>query len=191
MMQPTNAGGDPPVFTGRVSSLRLVEPEDFSFLYYGLFAASENLFRSRLHGDTPDIETFAQRLGEGVSAQFVLTYVSTGQPFGHVALYALNLRDGIGHFELTTAPDLMTSGETQEGLSLFLGYIFRLWPIRKIYAHLSAFNLPLLDGETGSLFEEEGTYRDHEFYAGRYWDIHVRSLWRQTWEQSAQRPDHA
>lgn len=181
---PSINGGAPPVLVGGLARLRVPEPDDFPYLYYGLFCAPDNLFRSRLHGDTPSLEEFVHRIGEHAVAQFVLAHVSNGQPFGHAAVYGLNLRDGVCFFEVTTAPEGMKAPESHEGTSLFLDYVFRMWPVRKIYAHLSDFNLPLVEGFAGdSIFETEGILRDHEYYAGQYWDIHVVAVGRERWEQ--------
>lgn len=174
----------PPVLVGAQVRLRVPGPDDFPYLYFGLFSTPENLFRSRLHGDTPSLEEFVHRLGDHAAAQFVFGHMSNVQPFGHAAVYGLNLRDGVCAIEVTTSPEVMQAPESREGISLFLDYVFRMWPVRKIYAHLSDFNLPLVEGFAGdSIFETEGVLRDHEYYAGQYWDIHVVTVWRDRWEE--------
>jgi hypothetical protein len=35
------------------------------------------------------------------------------------------------------------------------------------------------------VFREEGCLRDHEFYQGRYWDLHIAAVYRTDWERGA------
>jgi RimJ/RimL family protein N-acetyltransferase len=160
----------------------VTQPDDYAYLYYGLFTAPENLFRSRLHGDTPGLDGFVRAISERCFAQFLGVNGSSGSPFAHFGAYAANLRDGTCSFEVTAAPDVMTTDVFREALSLFLTYLFRMWPFRKAYTHVTEFNLSSVSWALGALFEEEGLLRDFEYYAGRFWDVHVVATLRPHWE---------
>jgi len=70
-----------------------------------------------------------------------------------------------------------------EGAALFLTYLFRKFPLRKIYCEIPGHNYARLQGSLTRLFAVEGQLRDHEWHSGRYWDTYIVAITRTTWAQ--------
>lgn len=147
----------------------------------------------RLRGATPGIDAYAQHLTDGVLAQFFV--VDRGQsgagpraPLGLVSCYGPSMQDGHARIAVARISDEDLAGRFQEGIALFIGYVFACWPFRKLYADVAGYSLPQFRSLSGSLFEEEGVLRDHYFLNGRYWDQHILAIYRTTWADVVEQP---
>jgi len=152
-------------------------------MLYRLHAQDEIGFRWRFRGETPSPDRFIATLWEGVLAQFVVSQNKTNTGVGLVTTYGVNLRDQYAHIAFVTSPEYVGTGLTLEGLALFVDYLFRLWPLRKLYAEAVEYNYSQFSRGSNRYFKREGILRDQLHYAARYWDVHVLALYRRDWER--------
>lgn len=169
---------DAPRLTGRHVRLRTVFPSDYEYLY--ALATDEELgWRWRYRGASPSPELFQQQLWNGVLAQFVVEHVETKQRVGFVQAFDASERNGHVHFAVMTDPAVKRSGWIIESMLLFLDYLFTVWNFRKLYAEVLEFNYEQFASGAGSVFKVEGRFTEHEWHAGRYWDLLILALYRE------------
>jgi RimJ/RimL family protein N-acetyltransferase len=184
------AGGRPDIGDARSRHVRLraVEPNDIPFLYR-LATEGETAERWRYRGSTPDPQTFAAHLWEGVLAQFLVERTVDGAPIGLVCAYNANLRDGYVYGAAVCEAPSVGTGQCAEALLLLADHIFANWNFRKIYFESAAFNYAQFASGASEYFEEEARLKDHTFHRGRYWDLVVGSLTREGLERVHARRD--
>jgi RimJ/RimL family protein N-acetyltransferase len=163
--------------------IRPVTMADYDFLF-SLAASEETGFRWRFRGGPPRPERFPDDLWSQAFVQFIVEHVKTGRPLGLATAYAANLRDRYCFISFILIP-AATGGWALEGAALFVNYLFRHWGFRKLHGEVLEFNLSNFRSGIGRLFEEEGRFRDHEFFDGRYWDVVNITLWRDEWEKKS------
>ncbi len=162
--------------------LRPIHPQDYPALFKietGLFLGS----RWRHRGTTPSYERFVAALFEGVLAQFVVVSKASSIPRGYVTLYNANLAAGWAYVAATKFDDHDHTGEVLHGAALMLDYAFEGWPFHKLYAEVSSSTIGAFRSMIGRVFVEEGCLTDHEYGAGRRWDLHVLAVSRARWSQ--------
>jgi RimJ/RimL family protein N-acetyltransferase len=167
---------------GRHVRLRNIELADVEFLYR-LHTVPEVGYRLRLRGATPKPEAFVESFWEGVLVQFMIEARQTREPIGVISAYSTNMRDGWTYMAQASQPRFIGSGWSIEALALFVDYLFALWNFRKLYSEAVAYNFDQFASGAGRYFELEGCLRNHQYYAGRFWDMHILSITRQSWEQ--------
>jgi RimJ/RimL family protein N-acetyltransferase len=175
-----------PNFVGRRTRLRPVTGQDLPFLYT-LETHGDILPRWRFAGSPiPPPEVFAAKLWEGVLAQFVIERLSPGNPIGHVCAYNPRLIHGTAHLAVVITPELQGRGWALEGAGLFVDFLFRNFPLRKLYAETVEYNYGAsFSRGLGRFFSEEGRLREHSYYDGRYWDTLILTIDRDTWISTA------
>src|SRR5947209_7211007 len=110
-----NESGELGPAIGRWTSLRVVVPQDFDFLYR-LSLSDETLVRWRYRGSTPSPQQFQATLWEGVSAQFVIESASDRRPVGLAALYSMDHHGGTAFVATVVEPQMAGLGWPLEGL---------------------------------------------------------------------------
>jgi RimJ/RimL family protein N-acetyltransferase len=168
--------------TGRHVRLRAVFPSDYEYLY--ALATHEKLgWRWRYRGTTPNPEVFQQNLWQTTVVQFVVERIEDGRSIGHVQAFDADDRNGFCHIGILLDPAVERSGWALEALLLFLDYLFTVFTYRKIYAEVVEFNYEQFASGANSVFKVEGRFKDHDWHAGRYWDLIVLALYRQDFER--------
>jgi RimJ/RimL family protein N-acetyltransferase len=175
---------EPPPMAGRRVILRPVYPEDYGFLY-SLAVSPEIGFRWRYRGAVPAYDVFLRELWAGILVQFMVCDVATGEPVGFVVAHSADLKSGFAHVAVLMSPPAMGRGWGVEAGALFITYLFATWSFRKLYAESLAFTWGAVASGVERVFREEGCLRDHEFYQGRYWDLHIAAVYRTDWERGA------
>jgi RimJ/RimL family protein N-acetyltransferase len=165
--------------------LRPLAERDREFVY-SLMTSSESGGRVRFGGATPSPEKVAATLWESVLAQFVVEGLASGEPLGLVAITSPNFRDGFAYVSAIGAPNAVGPGLIAEAVLLAFHYAFLTWPFRKIYMEASEDSLMFFRSGIGKWFEEEGRLRAHTFWNGRWVDVAIMAVWRETWEQAAE-----
>lgn len=164
----------------RHARLREVSMADYEMLYR-MVTLAEATSRWRFRGTTPSPEDFRSLLWRGVVGQFIIESRDSHVPVGLVTAFDADFPNGVVHLAVLLGSEAQGKGWPIEGVILFLDYIFSHWPFRKIYAESIAFNAATYLRGSRKLFTEEGCLRDHEYYRGRYWDVHVLALYRAVW----------
>jgi hypothetical protein len=162
---------------GRRFSLVPLTPEYHRALYL-LSVTDQNSFRWRFHGTTPSLETFERSLHPGVLCQFVV--VPTGQPqrlLGLVVAYNANLQNGYCFLAAVTDPS--SGAGILEAAGLFLRYLIRNWPFRKIYLEVPEYNVAQYQSAVSAgVLREEGRLKEHQYFLDRYWDLITYAIYR-------------
>jgi RimJ/RimL family protein N-acetyltransferase/acyl carrier protein len=171
-----------PLLTGRHVRLRPIMPADYEYLY--VLTTHEKLgWRWRYRGATPSPELFQQQLWQGVAAQFVIEHVGDQKPIGFVQAFDPSDRNGHCHFAIVLDPALERTGWALEALLLFLDYLFTIYNFRKLYAEVPEFNYASFASGNERDFKIEGRLREHDWHAGRYWDLFFLAVYREDWER--------
>lgn len=169
-------------FDGLRVALRALRSEDHS-LIIELEDHPANIRRWRYGGRTPSLEA---RLGpagsNGIFLQLLVIEKASLRPVGMVVGYDPDFSNGYCSMAALSVPGYQSTGLLFEGGALFLNYIFTTWPLRKVYAESTSFNLEQFESITHSLFSVEGRLIDHVYLQGQYWDKLILALTRQTFE---------
>jgi len=165
--------------------LRTIAERDASFLYE-LMTSPYSGGRVRFAGATPSPDKVVAALWESVLAQFIIEGVSGSEPLGLVAITSPNFRDGFTYISALGSPAAQGAGLIAEGVLLAFHYAFLTWPFRKIYMEATEESFQHFRSGLGILFTEEGRLRQHSFWNGRYLDLLILAVYRETWEERAQ-----
>lgn len=165
-----------PVLGNGTYQLTPIEEGDLPFLYT-LAVHPETSYRWRYRGNPPPPERFGTDLWGNVLVQFVARGTKTGDRAGLVVAYAADLAHGHAHLGAVFTPDHAGTGLAAGATALFVRYLFHTFPLRKLYLEVPGFNWPQVASAAGKLFEVEGVLRDHDFYAGRYWDKYLCAVY--------------
>jgi RimJ/RimL family protein N-acetyltransferase len=164
--------------------LRPIADRDSAFLYE-LMTAPDGGGRVRFAGATPSPEKVRASLWDSVLAQFVIERVGSEKPLGLAAVTSANFRDGYAYLSALGAPEGRRLGLVAEGTLLAFHYAFSTWPFRKLYMEASEESLEAFRSGLGQFFVEEGRLREHSFWNGRYLDVTILAVYRETWAKEA------
>lgn len=165
-----------PVLATRALRLAPIAPDDMGFLY-SLAVGAETGFRWRYRGSIPPFDRFTAELWNQVLMQFVVRRVEDDRPVGHVVAYGDELSLRHTYLGAVFHPACTGSGLPAQAVSLFVRHLFHTFPLRKIYMEVPGFNWAQLQSGQGRLFRVEGVLRDHDYYAGEYWDKYICALY--------------
>lgn len=156
-------------------------PGDYDRLY-DLATCEQNGYRWRFRGTTPSPEAFVHSLWNQVLAQFAVTaHAAPAVPVGLVVANRADFRSQHCYLAAVLEPGAAPTGWGMEVLGLFISYLFESFNLRKIYFESLSFNLSQFASGIGRFFVEEGRLRGHDFYGGRWWDLHVMAIYREQW----------
>jgi RimJ/RimL family protein N-acetyltransferase len=168
-------------FEGRLVRLRPVFPDDMPTIYR-LSTRGDVGFRWRYRANVISIEQFTHEFWQSVLVQLVVERRSAPGPVGLVVGFGPDLKNGTVSFGTLLQPSSVVRGSGAEASGMFIDYLFRAWPLRKVYAHVPAWNVNQFGSAIGPIFTEEGRLREHEYYDGKYWDVHIYSVTRSRWD---------
>ncbi|WP_194837259.1 GNAT family N-acetyltransferase [Nocardia sp. XZ_19_369] len=173
-----------PVLHSSVFRLDALQPGDTEYLY-ALAVRPENCFRWRYRGAPPAPERFVEELWAQVLTQYVVRRIDDDQPAGHVVAYSADRHGSHAYLGAVFEPAYAGTGLAAEAITLFVRYLFRTFPFRKLYLEVPGFNWPQLSSGEGRYFQVEGRLRGHVYYAGRYWDQYLCAIYAdRTFEES-------
>ena len=179
----TRRGDLPRMSTTRVR-LRQIDERDRVFLYE-LMTSPEAGGRVRFGGGTPSPEKVASSLWESVLAQFVIEGMPSEEPLGLLAITSPNFRDGFAYISALGIPEAQGTGLIAEGVLIGFHYAFSTWPFRKIYMETGEDSYDSFRSGLGQFFVEEGRLRQHVFWNGRWCDVFILAVYRETWTRLA------
>lgn len=135
-------------------------------------------FRWRFRGAIPTPEAFDAALWQGVVAQFIVVETGTTDILGHVVCYGAEPAQQHAYVGAVFSPRMIATGRPIQPIALFINYVFVTWNLRKLYMEVPEFNMETLWSGTGSFFHQEACFREHDYYAGRFWDKYVLAVYR-------------
>ena len=68
-----------------------------------------------------------------------------------------------------------------EGVALLVSYLFETFDLRKVYAETLESNFAQFALGEGHIFDVEGRLREHEYVHGRYQDLVLLAVFRDSW----------
>jgi RimJ/RimL family protein N-acetyltransferase len=169
----------PPMRTRHIR-LHTITDRDALFLY-DLMTSPAAGGRVRFAGATPSPEKVASSLWDSVLAQFIVEGATAQRPLGLVSITSPNFRDGYAYLSAVGTPEAQGSGLIAQGVLLGFNYAFLTWPFRKIYMEVSETSYEAFRSGLKSFFTEEGHLREHAFWDGRYVDVFLLAVYRETW----------
>jgi RimJ/RimL family protein N-acetyltransferase/aryl carrier-like protein len=166
-----------PVLQDEMVLLDAVVPGDTGFLF-DLMSRPENCYRWRYRGAPPPYERFAADLWNGIMVQFVVRRMGDRAPIGHVLTYGANPSLHFTYLGAVFVPGVAGTGLAAHASALFVRYLFRTFPLQKIYLEVPGFNWEQMHSGEGRLFTVEGILREHSYHDGRYWDEYLCAIYR-------------
>lgn len=181
---PSPASHIPPAIVGQTVTLRAISRDDMLTLFRWRTDTSElHLLSSSKR--IPLFEEFAAEMKRTLpqSITFLVIDKEDGQPIGYVQAYNLNMEAGwcfsTAYFE---KPYRGTSQSTEAFVAL-LDYLFRYFDLRKVYTEVSEFNLDSMKFIEAGGFVEEGRFREHVWFDGKYWDSILFAVYQEVWAE--------
>lgn len=157
--------------------LRSVEQDDLPVLYAAAIDPQSG-YRWRYRGATPSPTAFQETMYHGTLTQLMVEDRS-GAAHGLVAAYNANIDLGhcyLGFYRVRSG--VASQGEMTEGFCLFLDYIFRTWPFKKIYCELPEYSLGFVTGYDADIVKQEGCFVDHYYHDGAFHDLITIAIYR-------------
>jgi RimJ/RimL family protein N-acetyltransferase/aryl carrier-like protein len=178
VLPPRRSSGEPRGPALQAEAFRLVPPgpDDIGFLY-ALAVDPDTGFRWRYRGSVPAFERFTADFWTGVVVQLVARRIEDDRPVGHVVAYGGDLSVGHTYLGAVFQPDCIGSGLAAQAVAVFVRYLFKTFPLRKIYMEVPGFNWDQMASGEGTLFQVEGVLREHDYYDGRYWDKYYCAIY--------------
>lgn len=130
-------------------------------------------------------EKIASSLWDSVLAQFIIEGFTSQKPLGLVAITSPNFRDGFAYISALGPPQTQRLGLIAEGVLLGFHYAFTTWPFRKIYMEATEESYSAFQSGLGRFFVEEGRLKEHVFWNGRFMDVFILAVYRETWADRA------
>ncbi|HZM81227.1 MAG TPA: GNAT family N-acetyltransferase [Candidatus Limnocylindrales bacterium] len=170
--------GDPQARVLEGQAFRLVppRPDDIGYLY-GLAVDPDIGFRWRYRGSVPSFERFSSEFWTSVVVQLVARRIQDDLPVGHVVAYGGDMSMGYTYLGAVFQPEYTGTGLAAQAVAVFVRYLFKTFPLRKIYIEVPGFNWAQMASGEGILFEIEGVLKKHEYYDGQYWDKYYCAIY--------------
>jgi RimJ/RimL family protein N-acetyltransferase len=173
-----------PLMSTRRIRLRVITDRDSHFLYE-MMTSPQSGGRVRFAGATPSPEKIASSLWESVLAQFIIEGIGSQKPLGLVAITSPNFRDGFAYISALGPTETQGLGLIAEGVLLGFHYAFSTWPFRKIYMEATEESYQAFKSGLGRFFVQEGQLKEHIFWNGRFIDLLLLAVYRETWAHHA------
>ena len=152
---------------------------------YELIRRSELAGMTALHyrhfGSTPSPEQFVNSLWGGVLAQYMLCSRVNDAPLGMVNCYGADMKNGFGYLAALIFAPYRRHPMVHEGIELFISYLWRAFPFRKLYADTIGPNLSQFASASRAGWVEEGRLVEHQYVDGRYVDKVTLAISRERW----------
>ncbi len=155
--------------------------QDLGWLYE-LIDLPANRDQWHHHGRRFSFEAFSHQF-DWVGDGHLVSESRSGEPLGYHQCYSLDTVNG--HAAIAVVYGACPPVQRGLGIDLFLHYVFRVHPVRKLYAEVIDFNMDAIGSAVHGLFVEEGRLRDHVFCRGAYRDVVHLSLSRQAYASAS------
>lgn len=158
-------------------------PADDKYLDF-IYAAETDLSEKNLWSDTRNVparDTFADefhdRLEHYYFAYFIIVSNDCDEPLGFV--YAAQYSPWDRHLYVTIYVSKASRRNivaSEAGL-LMIDYLFSYYDLHKIYSIVYDYNTTSLEFQKKAGFIEEGLFREHRYYNGKFHDVHLMALY--------------
>jgi len=162
--------------------LKRFEDSDVPF-YLELCSSLDVGRRFRFGGAAVHPHAATAAVWDGALIHLVGVGARSRRRLGVVSVTSADLRNGTAYISAVSDLAFVGTGLMVEAAGLAIDYVFETWPFRKLYAEVPEFNLRSFGSVTRRLFRTEGRLADHVFMDGRYWDVHILAVDRETWDR--------
>ncbi|MCF2525813.1 GNAT family N-acetyltransferase [Yinghuangia soli] len=167
--------------------MRPADDADIPFLW-ALFATDEVSYRWVYRGRIPTPESIRMNLQRPDVLGHIIEDTRGQKQLGYVGAFDVNDRNGHAQLGTVVGPDQQQTGVGVTATMLFADYLFTILPLRKLYLQSLDYNYAQFSSLVSRGYASvEGVLREHEFFAGRYWDIHVLSVTREQFKLASER----
>ena len=171
---------------GRRCILRWVNDRDVTFLA----RMHRNLeIRGNWTSRTvPTTDSFREHFYRDLDSYYHVLFIIASaeepeKPIGFFYTTQYNPADGFTFSTLVMDPDNCLNGCAAEAGLLAYRYLFRHFPLRKIYANIYEYNHASLAFVRQAGFVEEGLMKQHAFRNGKYYGLYTFALYREAFEE--------
>ncbi len=178
--------GAPPL-VGRRLFLRPLASEDYPRLR-AIELSGDTLHSYRSRSSTPSPEQFAHSLWSNVLVNFAICDVSSGAVEGNCACYMAAFRNQTAWFIFVLSGERRQAVDSLEVGELFISYLFRSFPFRKLYADVLEPNVGQFSSAVGRVMVQEARFERDVWFQGHWIDRFVFGLWRERWDQLVAAP---
>lgn len=165
---------------GRRARLRPPTEADQPFLY-ALATSPDISYRWIYRGYTPSPEEFVANLNRDVHLMFVVERRETGEPIGLVLSYLADMTNRHARIAVVARPEYVESGRLMGPSALLINHLFEACGMRKVYLESVGFNYDSIRSGEGVYWHEEACLKEHEYFNGRRWDVHVLAIEADEW----------
>lgn len=156
--------------------------------YPALFEWRADLLELHIWGSSrkvPTWEEFLVEMSQLLSGSVTLLVLAREreQPIGFVQAFNHNPSDGWCFTVAYIRPEYRGRPHAAEAYIALLEYLFRSFPVRKVYADVSEFNIHPMKPLMAGGFVEEGRFREHTWHDDRYWDVIRLAMHREKWNE--------
>lgn len=126
-------------------------------------------------------ESFEHRFVEDLKCFYHVFFVVQNEKeenIGFVYSYDYRVTDGHCSIVVYVDKEYQTTGTGIEASMRFMDYLYKVYPINKIYTYIYQYNDQSLLCNRQAGFIEEGCLKSYRYYNGKYWDLHVLSMER-------------
>lgn len=116
---------------------------------------------------------------------YTILATDDGAVLGYVQAAALDLDNGTCYVDLMIGSDYWRRGWVLESMVLMFRQLFADG-VRKVYLKVSEEVLPRIGSLVGRLLQREAVLPNHVYAGGRYLDVHILALYRESWDLSAE-----
>jgi RimJ/RimL family protein N-acetyltransferase len=108
---------------------------------------------------------------------------TSGEPIGYTLAHTVNAWDGWMSGGVHVEERYRLRGPGGEASLLWVDFLFRAFPIRKLMTEVYEFAERILQMAEGMGFEETGFAPDHYWWEDRRWGCHTLTLTRERWNE--------
>ena len=156
---------------------------DMDFLYKNIMSSDQYLFSTKITCNT--IHSFKNWLLNQLNLEFNDFYIVEymNQKIGYVHDYDFSLKDGRCKLVVCIEEKYREFGIGAIAAILFMKKLFDDYPIRKIYLDIYDYNKESLGSNLKAEFKEEGCIKNYRYHNGKFYDLHILSMDRKTFEK--------
>ena len=100
-------------------------------------------------------------------------------PVGFIYSYDYNIKDNYLYLAVCLEDNARNSVIGAEAGMIFLNYLFKNYPIRKIYCTVYEYNKMCMSFLKNAGFKPEGILKEHRYFDGKYYDMNILAFYRE------------
>lgn len=156
---------------------------DIDFLYMNMMCPEQYLFSTKIMSNT--IHTFRNwllnQLRSGFHDFYIVEYMN--QRIGYVHNYDFSMKDGRCKIVVFIEETYREFGIGAITAICFMKKLFEDYPLRKLYLDIYDYNKESLGSNLKAGFIEEGVIKKYRYHDGKFYDLHILSMDKETFER--------